>query len=316
MLYYDSVQIHGFPIEDMHNIGGGAALTAVGCVFGTDKDITGRTVQQNVLNLVDAYTEAWPKPKEISRDPFPIRKLANVKMRVAQNYVTYMLIPLLCVDKIREGIQRVPKFKETCDVADLLMCFVTAIHLICMTRHDAPSKQDMIFAEECFNSYVRGMFLIFGFKFMTYKNHCLLHLAGEARALMSHMGGFNAYPFENFLGHLRRIYVRSGKNVLKQVYNKLCKKAYHGSFNEDADDEGHLGKVDIDDEAWINLAKKHGSLSFPEWTVLDSNLGSKGRRQYVTCRGFELTLRYAYTVLMMTYVCVLEKKIHTILCRT
>lgn len=283
------VQIHGFPIEDMHNIGGGAALTAIGCVFGTDDNITKATVQPEVLNLVDAYTEAWPKPKEIGRDPFPVRNLANVKMRVAHNYITYMVIPLLCVDKIREAIQRVPQFKETCDVADLLMVFVTAIHLICMTTHESPSKYDITFAEECFNSYVRGMFLIFGFKFMTYKNHCLLHLAGEARALKSHMGGFNAYPFESFLGYLRRVYVRTGKNVLKQVYNKLVKKAYHGSLNEDSTNDGRHSKVEIDDEAWVKLAKEHGSLNFPQWTVFDSNVG-KGRK-YVTCRGFELTTK-------------------------
>lgn len=287
----------------MHNVGGGAALTAVGCVFGVDRNITKSTVPGHVLNLVEAYTQAWVKPKEIGRDPFPIRDMTKVKMRVAHNYVTYMLIPLLSVDNIREAIQNVPQFKENCDVADLLMCFVVSIHLICMTRHDCPSEQDLIFAKECLNSYVRGMLLVFGFRFMNYKDHCLLHLSDEARLLGSHMGGFNAYPFESFLGLLRRIYVRSGKNVLIQVYNKLVKKAYHGSFNEAPVEGSNVTQVDVVDDVWVNLAKKHGSMDIPQWTVLDSKVG-KGR-QYVTCVGFELNLRSVQILFVIRYNIVL-----------
>lgn len=274
-------------------------MTAIGLVFGVSKQSkTAKqtnnerqaTVSKEVLSMVEAYTEAWVRPKEICRDPFPIRNMKKVKMRVAHNYLTYVLIPLLSVDEIREAIQEVPRFAEMCDVADLLMCFVVAVHLICMTRHDSPSEEDIIFADECLNSYVRGMLWVFGFSFMNYKDHCLIHLAAEAKRMKSHMGGFNAYPFENFLGLLRRIYVRSGKNVLKQVYNKLAKKAYFGSLNESPTDGSPIGEVDVEDDVWVNLAKEHGSLEFPQWTVLDSHTEGKGKK-YVTCRGFELTLR-------------------------
>jgi hypothetical protein len=302
------LQVFGFPIDDMHNVGGGAALFAIAYIFGTDKSLTGQqgkkgkkgkkgpkgprdpTFSSQVLSLIEAYTQAWTKPKEIGRDPLPIRKLSGAKMRVAHNYITYMIIPLLSVDIIREEIQNFPTYSEVCDVADLLMCFVVAMHLICMTRHDSPSDQDIIFAEECLNSYVRGMVMVFGLSFLKYKNHCLLHLAAEAKALRSHMGGFNAFPFENFLGILRRMYVRSGKNVLKQVYNKLSQKAYFGSMNESPTEGGHIGETALQDDVWVKLAKEHGSLNFPQWTVLDSRVTGKGRK-YVTCRGFELNLK-------------------------
>lgn len=295
----------------MHEVGGGAAMTGLGHVFGTTEDNTQAKKDENkrkkkkrkkaqkqedkdddqvpeaTKNLVDAYAKAWKKPREIGRDVLSIRKVGSSKMRVAHNYVTYFVIPLFSVEEIRTSIQNVPAFREICDVPDLFMCFVNSLHLICMTRHDSPSEEDITFAKECLNSYVRGMFLVFGFAFMNYKNHCLLHLADEARFYMSHTGGFNAYPFENFLGLLRRLYVKSGKNVLKQVYNKLRQKAYFGSLTDNPLD-GLLGEVDLPDDVLVDLVKKHGSMDFPQWTVLDSNTG-KGRK-YVTCRGFEVTL--------------------------
>jgi hypothetical protein len=205
-------------------------------------------------------------------------------MRVAHNFLIYTMIPMFSVDPIRESVQNYPDFKEKCDVADLFMCFVVAVHLIGHTTHEAPSDQDIVFARECLNSYVRGFFWVFGFSFMKYKNHCLIHLADEAKFRKSHLGGFNAYIFENFLGLIRKFYVKSGKNVLAQVYNMLTKKAYHGPG-----DEGHFCGEEFGDEVFVNLAKEHKSLDYPQQTVMFSNVG-KGRKR-VVCRGFQVTLR-------------------------
>lgn len=278
----------GFALDDMHMVGGGAVQEGLEAMFGLNEknyEVQQKDVGNCIVNLVDAYFEKWDKPREFVRQCGTLRKISEWKMRMGHNAVMYHMIGILAVEEIRRNVDRA---SARASVSDLFMCFVIAMRLIGMTTHQAPSPSDITFARECLNSYVKGFTRIFGIKFLTAKNHLLIHLADEAEFYNSHLGGFNAYPFENFMNGIRRRMVKTPKNPLAQVYNHLAKAAFHADEGENS-----LGEIGarIKEDALLRAVKCHGSLELPSWTVELCNVGPNGKgRQFVKCRGFEISL--------------------------
>lgn len=277
----------GFALDDMHMVGGGAVQEGLDALFGMDSKYKTQheAVGNTIVNLVDAYFEAWDKPREFVRQCGSLKKKNEWKMRMGHNAVMYHMIGILAIEEIR---RRVDRASPRVSVSDLFMCFVIAMRLIGMTTHQAPSPSDITFARECLNSYVKGYTRVFGIHFLTAKNHLLIHLADEAEFYQSHLGGFNAYPFENFMNGIRRRMVKTPKKPLAQVYNHLTKAAFHADEGENS-----LGEVGarIKEDALLQAVKRHGSLHLPSWTVESCNVGPNGKgRQFVQCRGFEISL--------------------------
>jgi hypothetical protein len=131
--------------------------------------------------------------------------------------------------------------------------------------------------------------------FLKYKNHCLIHLANEARVYNSHLGGLDAYPFENFLGIFRRKLVKSGKSVLTQCYNRLQELSFH-SLARDENDE--LQQYDIDTDRAAEIMIRNGSMFLPAHTVVSKEMNRKNK--YVKCVGFTVTCTYPDNIVLLS----------------
>jgi hypothetical protein len=221
--------VFGVPLDLMHTVGGGASVRGLEFLLRLHKQFPARErFPPAFYNRVDACFVEWSKrtPKELARRTRSfITDRGDLKMREAHEMTVYHSVALLAVTEIREEI--FVKFSNEEDedeevYAEAYMAFVYGIHLIGQTTHESPSKEDIKLADNLFRFYVKT-FSDFSKQFLYYKNHCLIHLAGEATAYNSHLGGFDAYEYENFLGKFRnRNLIRSGREVLTQVYNRLC----------------------------------------------------------------------------------------------
>ena len=78
------------------------------------------------------------------------------------------------------------------------------------------------FANEALDVFVEQCAEIYGREWQTYNMHTLVHLSQEAKTYGA-LDNVSCFPFENFLGQLRR-YVRNGQSVLAQVCRRLSEK--------------------------------------------------------------------------------------------
>ena len=87
------------------------------------------------------------------------------------------------------------------------------------------------FAEKLFETFVQhsGDAQVCGKHFVSYNIHSLLHLVDDVRRY-GVLTNFSAYPFENFLGVLKRL-VRSGVNIPQQLARRLAER--EGVYDDD-----------------------------------------------------------------------------------
>lgn len=290
----------------MHTIGGGASLSGLEFLLRLHKHFPARErFPKELYKLVDRYFLAWYQctPQELARRSRSfITDRGDYKMREAHEVTMYHSVALLAVPEIRDEISVAYIDEDDFDESEeapveAYMAFVYAMHLIGHTTHESPSQKDMGQADKLLRTYV-STFSKISPKFLTYKNHCLIHLAGEARAYGSHLGGFDAYDYENFLGKFRNDdLIRSGREVLTQVYNRLVTRAAFPSPRNPV--TGKVLKVVPSLEAEADALMEIGRLDLPHNTVLVEKLknpsGTLVAKQSITCAGFTVTNRYSQT---------------------
>lgn len=289
-MYLSFLQIYGFVLDFMHTVGGGAAIEAFEAVFGIDpKSKAAPKIGVRLMVLVNMYMEAWSDntPKEMGRNVRGLDKRNMWKMREAHQALTYQSIPLMAIDEVRE---KVGEEKATAFIA-----LAYAVHLIGGTRHDPPSEADFNAADDLFRHYVKVCVKNEGKEFLTYKNHCLVHLANEARFYNTHLGGVDAYPFENFLSVFRRQLVKSGKSVLEQCYNSLKKISYHALARNE---QNEIEEYSIDSDTLAAAMVENGSMHLPATTIISKELDRAN--QLVQCLGFVVTTKYPDNVVILT----------------
>ncbi|CAG0922813.1 unnamed protein product, partial [Notodromas monacha] len=274
--------VFGFPLDAMHIIGGGAASTGFEFLFRKHKSFE-RSVRlgSDYHSMVNDYLIAWSKKtvKEMNRQVRTFNQMDQWKMREAHECLIYHSVALLAVDSVRLPLDP--------DIIHAFMSFVVAMHLVGQTTHECPSTRDVQMADKLFRHYVEE-FMDYSPYFLKPKNHLLIHLASEVAAYRSHLGGFDAYPFENFLRIFRnKTLVRSGKGVLMQIFNRLGELSVHSIPTD------YLGavmayKVKVMEE--IKAVKALGKLSLPAQTVVRTNL--KRKKKTVVCFGYEVTCKY------------------------
>lgn len=282
----------------MHTIGGGDSIASLEFLLRLHASFPADAAFGNAFyDMVDRHFTEWSKrtPKELARR---VRNFTTdrkeYKMIEAQEVTFYHSIALLAVEDVRNGI--IAKFeKDADDVMDgshggivfveAYMSFVYAMHLIGQSTHASPSARDVKKAEKLLRFFVMT-FMTLTPRFLTYKMHCLIHFANEARVYQSHLGGFDAYDYENFLGRFRdKTLIRNGNEVLKQVYNRLTQAAAHSLPKAN----GKVLKVIPTVEAEAEAMKAHGSMDLPANTVLSDKL--KQKKKSVKCEGFTVTTR-------------------------
>lgn len=98
------------------------------------------------------------------------------------------------------------------------LTLVVALRIL-VTRKLAVDSEHRTFAHERLLEFVKKSEYIYGKEFIVYNVHCLTHLCQEV-AHFGQLDNFSAFVFENYMQTLKK-YVRSGKNPIVQICNRL-----------------------------------------------------------------------------------------------
>lgn len=159
-----------------------------------------------VSNIISEHltsSKAWI-PREFNRKP---RKLDELQRWKATEYRTFLLYlgPFVLKDLIDRAIYE-----------NFLLFHVSASILISKVHiskfgYELPHTLLVTFIKHCEE--------IFGQEFLVYNVHILCHLTDDVRRF-GPLDMFSAFPFENFLGQLKRL-VKSPNKSLQQVCRRL-----------------------------------------------------------------------------------------------
>ena len=103
--------------------------------------------------------------------------------------------------------------------SDLYDHFMTISVAMCLLVGPDLAKVHVDYAHQLLVYFVQQGRKLYGAEFLIYNVHSMLHLADDVKEL-GHLDNFSAFPFENYLQHLKRV-VRSGKGVLGQIVRRL-----------------------------------------------------------------------------------------------
>ena len=73
------------------------------------------------------------------------------------------------------------------------------------------------YADKLIRYFLEQFRTLYGVEEMVYNVHCLCHLADDVRRF-GPLDRVSAFPFENFVGHLKRK-VRKSQHILQQIRN-------------------------------------------------------------------------------------------------
>lgn len=271
----------GLALDGMHIIGGGVARRLFECLFrifsGARHGSNAlQRLAKNALQDANRYLSEWTKPKEFVREVRGIDQMAHWKMREAHEALVYHLVALLAVPEIRSGVGEVP--------SDTAMCLVVALQLIYHSTHEKPSDYDIDEAETLLELFFENFKKEFKEGSVTPKIHSLLHLANECRIQGAHLGSFDSYPFENWIGEITKDLVRTGKNVPQQFVNNVTSNAAN---QLPLDSYGNATSHLVDSDAVVDEKLRLGSLELPSTTIERIDL----RKHKVHCTGFECSTK-------------------------
>ncbi len=106
-----------------------------------------------------------------------------------------------------------------------------SVAMICMLRPEfASNLQYCDYAEKLLINFVTNFAAIYGAGNVVYNVHSAIHLAQDSRKFGS-LDGVSAFPFENFLGQLKKM-VRRPQNPISQVVRRIYEKDRAASIGE------------------------------------------------------------------------------------
>lgn len=106
------------------------------------------------------------------------------------------------------------------------MLFHCAITILCSIKHI--NKIGIDFAHELLVMFIKHSQDVYGLQFLIYNVHMLCHLCDDVR-LYGVLDNYSAFPFENYLGSLKRL-VKSPKKPLQQIVKRLKEIELSTSF--------------------------------------------------------------------------------------
>lgn len=147
-------------------------------------------------------------PREFSRKPSSLEFLSRWKATQLRLFLLYLSIIAL-------------KGNVPDEIYDLFLMLHVASRII--SSPSLVKLPDYVnFAEELLHKFVKHCAhkTVFGFVFVVYNTHSLLHLIQDVR-LYGDISKFSAFPFENLLGIIKRL-LRSGVKVAQQIAHRLA----------------------------------------------------------------------------------------------
>ena len=289
----------------MHTIGGGVAKNVYEHLLSLIPvhDDTQTHVSKLAVKTANVFMNQWRKPCEFCRDARDFANRHLWKMREASEALLYSGPALMNNAVIRDLLEPDKDNKQY--KAEEFMKLIIGLRLIAGTTHDSPSEADRNLARELLKGYFEHSKTVYTEASITYKLHCLLHLSNECAHFKAHLGSFDAYPFENFLGWLRNNLIFTGKSVLQQFINSLRRIRKHkisGSilgtdFTSESGKQDLLQCTRMMKDVQLELVKKCGTLDIPSHTVLSCD----EKTGILRCSGFTITNRYPNNIVLMRW---------------
>lgn len=84
--------------------------------------------------------------------------------------------------------------------------------------------------KDLLQAFVANYMLLYGKKNIVYNVHNLVHIADDA-ARFGALDNISAFPFESFLGRLKKM-VRRPQNPVAQIVDRICEKEMSSASNE------------------------------------------------------------------------------------
>ncbi|XP_029676799.1 uncharacterized protein LOC115243742 [Formica exsecta] len=140
-------------------------------------------------------------PKEISRKP---RSLSEIKYWKATEFRQFLLYtgPIVLKSILKQEIY---EHFLTLHVAISILISPTLI----------TNNENIKYAEELLVNFVKGFQVLYSKQFVSHNVHNLIHLSNEVRR-NGILDNFSAFPFENFLGSLKKL-IRKPEKPLQQL---------------------------------------------------------------------------------------------------
>lgn len=149
-------------------------------------------------------------PKEFSRNP---RSLSEIKYWKATEFRQFLLYtgPIVLKSVLKQEIY---EHFLTLHVAISILITPTLI----------TDNENIKYAEELLVYFVESFQILYGKQFVSHNVHNLLHLGNEVRR-NGILDNFSAFPFENFLGSLKK-FIRKPEKPLQQLARRYSERQY------------------------------------------------------------------------------------------
>ncbi|KYM96038.1 hypothetical protein ALC62_13308 [Cyphomyrmex costatus] len=210
--------VTSFPIDYMHNVCLGVMRKLLQCWINGNFRV--RLSANSVQTLSDKMVALHNFiPKEINRKPRPLRELARFKATEFRTFLLY-LGPVLLYNVVDKAVY------------EHFLLLHSAIVILCSKRHISVLGHKT--ASQLLSIFVEHSEHLYGLEFLIYNVHCLIHLPEDV-AMYGPLDKFSAFPFENFLGKLKRL-IKSAKQPLIQ----LCKRLHEANLQISSEKENLL----------------------------------------------------------------------------
>jgi hypothetical protein len=162
--------------------------------------------------------------------------------------------------------------------------FHTAIRILCSS---SSTEEQITYAEQCLKYFSFQFGVLYGSFQLIYNVHSINHLADDCRFLKGSLDCFSAFPFENFLGRLKKM-LRGTRRPLAQLKKRLSEIDNFGNYNPDCQ-KHHYGPYQFNFssinvksssdcyvinnkcEVFKLLAKTDQSISFVKYCLKDNH---------------------------------------------
>lgn len=195
--------VSNFPIDYMHAVCLGVMRKLLNSWIGGNlkvrlSSLLVKTLSDQLLSLTSFI------PAEINRKPRAIKDLARWKATEFRTFLLY-LGPLVLKDILDIGVY------------ENFLLFHCAISILCSNY--LIKKIGVKTANKLLREFVIHCEQIYGKQYLVYNVHILIHLCDDAN-VFGNLDMFSAFPFENFLGQLKKL-VKGPYKPLHQVYGRL-----------------------------------------------------------------------------------------------
>lgn len=204
LLQLDIDMIELFPIDYMHNVCLGVTRKLL--MSWTSGDLSVR-LPSRLVNLISVRLTSLKEyvPSEINRKPRSLSELARFKATEFRTFLLYTGMVVL-LDVVSKKIYY------------NFLLFHTAIATL-MSFTKSTKEVNCEIAEKLLQTFILDCCDIYGPQFLIYNVHVLSHLTDSVLRYGS-LDNFSAFPFENYLGQLKRL-VKSPNKPLQQIYRRL-----------------------------------------------------------------------------------------------